>query len=556
MRHGLSQLSLSSPHRFSEIVQPEHIPSATVIPHPELPDTPAYKVQVLQPAPSPLPRSTFASPAASIAPTPRSEPILIERILTVSEVTTIFLKSLLKSAEDFLGKSVEGVVISVPSIFTDIQRIALEKAATDAGITVLQLLDEAAAAAAVTTVIPSENSERTQHDRNQLIVDFGASSVSLALLSIRQGLAYVLASSNTKSSSAEHIDKELIKFFSADFTKKTKIPLAVCPATSPTDQRAEAKLRLAIEHTKRTISASPGAATCSVESLKEGIDYTGSINRMRFNILASSVYTTVANEIKSLLSSAAIDSHDVDEIVYIGGTSCLPGLDERLQLIVGFREDVETPFARGTVVGGGVGDPTTILARGCAMQAILLNSLGGSHEDNELKAAFESGSKAAEVKALTKTIGILFPDDLDEHKEVGGTWIPIVQKETALPVRRVVSFEAGLTDASKRIAFEVWEVNEGIRIESSKPENLEDDDDDNENEVETKYRTVKKETLLGVIDTVAKLGIQTKGKSSKAGKWFTHLEVHIIVGIEGDVEVEVREIGEGRLVERLRVPAL
>ena len=79
--------------------------SAAVIQHPEQPDVPAYRVQVLQPAPSPLPPSSkINTPAASIAPTPRNEPTPVERILTPSEVTSIFLKSLLKSAEDFLGR--------------------------------------------------------------------------------------------------------------------------------------------------------------------------------------------------------------------------------------------------------------------------------------------------------------------------------------------------------------------------------------------------------------------------------------------------------------------
>jgi len=91
--------------------------------------------------------------------------------------------------------------------------------------------------------------------------------------------------------------------------KRPKSP-TVCPSSPPVDQRAEAKLRLAIEHTKRTISASPGAATCSVESLKDGMDYIGIINRMRFDMLGSPIYTAVAKE---LLASAAIDPHDVDD---------------------------------------------------------------------------------------------------------------------------------------------------------------------------------------------------------------------------------------------------
>ncbi|KAF8896742.1 Hsp70 protein-domain-containing protein [Gymnopilus junonius] len=547
--------------KFSEIPQSEHISSAPVIQHPDLPDTAAYKVQVLQPAPSPLPpASNIGTPAASHAPTPRSEPTPTERILTVSEVTSIFLKSLVQSAEDFLGKAIQGAVITVPATFTDAQRAALQKAASDAGINVLQLLDDAAAAAATTTT-PLWTGENLRPDRTQLLVDVGCSAVSLTLLSVREGLSYILASSSIPDIGADKIDDKLIKFFATDFTKKTKIPLTVCPApaNSPADQRAEAKLRLAIEHTKRTISASPGAATCSVESLKEGMDYTGSVNRMRFDMLASPIYASVASEVVKLLASAAVDSHDVDEVVYIGGTGSLPGLDDRLVLEVGLREGVETPFARGTVVGGGVGDPTTILARGCAYQAALIDSLSDSSEEKELKEAFTRGHKASDVKATTKTLGVLFPNSLEGNKELGGTWIPIVYKETALPVRRVVQFDAELTEASKRLAFEVWEVSEGIRVEKivpPAPSPPSDEDDEELEEIEVKYRVVTKDTLLGAVDTQAKLAVQTKGKSKDAGKWFTTVEVQFVVGIKGDVEVEVSEKGEGGVVERLHVSSL
>jgi heat shock protein 1/8 len=65
------------------------------------------------------------------------------------------------------------------------------------------------------------------------------------------------------------MDDKLIKFFATDFTKKNT-PLKVCPSTNISlNKRSEVKLRVAIEHTKRTISASPGAATCFDESLKD-----------------------------------------------------------------------------------------------------------------------------------------------------------------------------------------------------------------------------------------------------------------------------------------------
>ena len=544
--------------RFSEIHQSQPTTSAPVIQHPHLSDEPAYKVQILQPAPKPLPNShaasALATPVASHAPTPRSEPIAAERILSVSDVATIFIKSLIQSAQDFLGKKVQGAVITVPATFTDAQRTAFEKAATDAGVDVLQLLDEAGAAAATTTTdIWSSN---LQADRTQLVVDLGSSSLSLTLLSIREGLTYVLASSHSSDIGGDQIDDKLIKFFATDFTKKTKTPLIVCPSTDISDKRAEAKLRLAIEHTKRTISASPGAATCSVESLKDGMDYTGSINRMRFDMVVNAVYIAVASAVSALLADAGVDAHNIDEIVYVGGTTCLPGLDDCICLSGGFREEIETPFSRGTVVGGGIGDPTTILARGCAFQAALISSIKDS--EAELREAFCRETKMNEVKATTRTLGVLFPNNSQEDKEVGGTWIPVIQKETALPARRIVSFDVELTDDSKRIAFEVWEVKEGIRVEKIiPPKSDEDEDEDEEDEIEVKHKTLSKEVLLGAIETNAKLGIQIKGKSKDKGKWFTRVEVQFVIGIDGNLEVDLKEVGAGLdgATVQLSVPA-
>ncbi|TFK33773.1 Hsp70 protein-domain-containing protein [Crucibulum laeve] len=536
--------------KFSEIPQSTLNISAPVIQHPDLADEPAYKVEVLQPAPSPLPISHHTSnvntPAASNINTPRSEPIPATRVLSVSEVTTIFLQSLLQSAEDFLGKKVQGAVITIPTWFDTTQRAALAKAASDAGIPVLQLLEEAGAAAGTTTTPDWSSDADLPQDRTQLIIDVGASSVNLTLLSLRSGLSYVLASSTTPNLGGDLIDDRIIKHFATEFTKKTKVPLTVCPATDAADKRAEAKLRLAIEHTKRTVSASPGAATCSVESLKDGVDFTGSINRLRFDMVARPVYQSIVDAVSALLSGAAVDPHDVNEIVYVGGTASLPGLDEHICLTGGFHEDISTPFARGTVVGGGEGDPTTILARGSAAQAALVSSLGGE-DVKELKAAVIGEGDANLVRATTKTVGALFPSSAAEDKELGGVFVPLIQKETALPVRRIIELAVAVP-ASSKFAFELWEVVEGFRTEKVKPPKLSDDegdDDDDEEEIEVKHRTLTKGTFLGSVVLDAKL----------AQKGTTTVQIQAIVDIDGDLEVDTREKGEGGATNTLKVAA-
>ena len=551
--------------RFSEL--PKDRPtssSAPVIQHPDIPDTPAYKVQVLLPAPSPLslpassvqtPR-TNNTPAASQLATPRSEPIPGERILTPADVTTLFLRSLLQSAEAFLGKPVDGAVLTVPGWFAPAQMDALQEAASAAGIRVLQLLEDAGAAAlcaASNTGTTTAQSSGVGPDRTQLVVDLGASSLSLSLLAVRQGLFHHLTppAHHLEDAGGDAIDDRLLKFFAKDFTKKTSVQLKVAPAASDAvaDLRAEARLRLALLHTKRTIAASSfgggsSTATCAVESLKDGLDYTGSINRLRFDMEAAPIYGTVVARAGELLQRAGLNWVQVDEVVYAGGSACLSGLDAALAGHLG--EDATTPFVTGTVAGGGIGDPTTILARGAALQARLLAGIAGGTgvEDERVGKAFERGSELVGVKATARTIGVLFPESA-ESGGLGGQWIGGIQTETAVPARRTYSLEVDLggeyvQGGEKLVGLEVWEVREGVKIEKVTPPKEEDEEEEEEEEeaVEVAEKTITKEVYLGALTVRARQG------RKRGSGWRASIEVQFLIGASGQLEVSAYETGK------------
>lgn len=526
-------------HRFSEIPKDQPIVSAPVIQHPEQPDVAAYKVEILQPAPAPLPTSSVKSssntPAASVLPTPRSEPTPAERILTVHEVTSLFLGSLIQSAQDFLGHKVDGAVIVVPSWFDESARAAVEAAAEDAGVKVMQLLDEAGAGSLVTLTAPVDGLDA---DRTALLVDLGQSSLSLSALSFRHGLIYAIKSTHDANVNGEQIDTKLVKHFAKEFTKKTKTPLTVAPSTENADKRAEAKLRLALEHTKRTISASVGAASCSVESLKDGVDFTGSINRMRFDMEARSVYDSVVRAAINLLESAGLEPLHVDEIIYIGGAAALPGLDETF-FAKGFPESTITPFTAGTVIGGGVGDPTTLLARGAAQQARLLAEVAA--EDAQLHDAFQPGREHASVHASAKTIGIILPEADAGSEGLGGQWIVGVPRETPLPYRRIVQFDCDLGESAEHtIGMELWEVDESVKVEkiAPPPREADEDDEDEEEEEEMREKLVTKEKQLGAL--VLKAEHATKEK----GRWKTRVQVQFVVSHTGGVVLTAGEVSK------------
>lgn len=560
--------------------------TGTLVQHPDDPSVPAWKLEVLQPVPSPLPQSVTshpstarASPNPSALATPASEPLSGTRYVTPLEATTLFLRSLAQSAEDFLGKPLTGAVVTVPSHFTPPQRLALLQAAKNASVPVLQLLDEAGAAA-LTTLSPTWSpSDALPQDRTQLIIDVGHSSTTLTLVALRGGLIVPLSSS-THAIGGHTLDALLLKHFCTEFTKKTKTAL---DPKDPSDARSVQKLLLALEHTKRTISASPAAASLSIESLKDGIDFTTTINRMRFDLLARPFYTAVSAAVTALLggSQPPTDATAVDEIVYVGGTASLPGLDEHLVIACGFKEEVEDAFKRGDVVGGGVGDPTTILSRGCAYQALLVNELveevGEGRERDLLQAFEEKGDVGARgklggVSLTSRTVGLVFPSAagvengtanpgkslVDElTKSAGGTYVPLILKETPLPARRVLDLTliippdyASQSEGEKKIVMELWEVEEGVKVERRKPlreidEDEADEEDEEEEEEEVKHDIVNKVSLLGVLEVPVR---QEKGKKGKPGGDAVRVQVSGIRSLEGGLVVEAGQAGLGKAV--------
>jgi heat shock 70kDa protein 1/2/6/8 len=467
-------------------------------------------------------------------------------------VTTLFLRSLLQSAEAFLGKPVDGAVLTVPGWFAPVQMDALQEAASAAGIRVLQLLEDAGAAAlcvATNTSATTTTTAQSSGPDTQLVVDLGASSLSLSLLSVRQGLFHHLTppAHHLEDAGGDAIDDRLLKFFAKDFTKKTSVQLKVAPAASDAvaDLRAEARLRLALLHTKRTIAASSfgggsSTATCAVESLKDGLDYTGSINRLRFDMEAAPIFATVVARASELLQRAGLDWVQVDEVVYAGGSACLSGLDAALAARLG--EDATTPFVTGTVAGGGIGDPTTILARGAALQARLLAGIAGGTgvEDERVRKAFERGSELVGVEATARTIGVLFPEAA-ESGGLGGQWIGGIKAETAVPARRTYALEVDLGEyvqgGEKLVGLEVWEVKEGVKVEKVKPPQDEDEEEEEET-VEVAERTISKEVYLGALAVRARQG--RKGGSG----WRASIEVQFLIGASGRLEVSAYETGK------------
>lgn len=230
-----------------------------------------------------------------------------EEILTVSQVTAKFLGTLYKSAADFLGRRVDAAIFTVPHHFTDKEKNAIRKASEACGVKVEQFIPEVAAAAISYGLTTPASDTYSVGDRNILFLDVGASSTTASVVASRLGLLSILSSVRDPMLGGDQIDEKLVDHFAKEFTKKTKAKFDM------NDHRALTKLRLEVEQTKRTLSAST-SATIAIESLSDGLDFSGNVNRTRLDLLCSSIYGAIVNRAEEAVKQAGLDPVQIHEV--------------------------------------------------------------------------------------------------------------------------------------------------------------------------------------------------------------------------------------------------
>ncbi|WVW78872.1 hypothetical protein I302_100835 [Kwoniella bestiolae CBS 10118] len=498
----------------------DEVDHTTILTAPLLADstTPAYTVDILIPPPAtktPNPRSAAASGTATPNPA-ASQPIPSTKTITVPEVTSLFLSTLLTSATDFLGTKPTACVISAPTWFTPAQHDALRKAAEDAGIAVLQVLDEAAAALVGYRV--GDAGENEKRDKKVVVLDMGETSLAISVIQVSEGQYTVLNKGRDDKLGGREFDNLLLKHFSKEFTKKTKVALDLpCgPDASAADKRADAKLVLAVEHTKRSLSASSGAATCAVESLKDGYDLSSSINRLRFDGLASGVYRQVGNKLTEVVKEAGLDLAEIDEILLAGASTLFTGLQQHLSLLVSPTTPVTSTI-----------DPSEVIAIGCALQALHLETL-----EDGLKVDDVLNSIKDKVDVTSQPIGLVLPGS--ESEEVAAV---IVDAGAPLPVRRRVALP--VKGVSGKVALELWEGKHEVKItkvERPPIEKTDDDDEDEEDEEEEEEEDEEIKTpMTKKVKVLGGVQVEVKGEGE--------LVLEVIVQRNGGLTVKAWQEG-------------
>ncbi|KAF3765035.1 HSP70-domain-containing protein [Cryphonectria parasitica EP155] len=443
--------------------------------------------------------------------------------LSVSEVSTRYLRRLVQSASDYLGKKVTSAVVTVPTNFNDAQKAALVKVAKDADLEVLQLIADPVAAVLAYDARPESVAEAGVKDKIVVVADLGGTRSDVAVIASRGGMYTVLATAHDYEFAGYALDKVLMEHFAKEFIKKHK--------TDPRENtRSLAKLKFEAEATKKALSLGTNASF-SVESLADGIDFASTINRLRYEMVARPVFEGINRLVEGVVKKAGLDVLDVDEVIMSGGTSHTP----RIAANMGYIFPASTAVLAPSTIASAI-NPSELVARGAALQASLIQEFEADDIEQSVHPAVTT------VKHITNAIGVLTLSQDSSDEEV---FTPIVAPETAVPARRTVHVD-GPKDGGD-VLIKIVEGNTHIKVTQpepkaaaeEKPKKDADDDEDDDSDFdddEDEEEQEKREKVWKTGATLAEAAIRGVKKGAK-------VEVTINVSADLGVTVALREVG-------------
>merc|ERR1711981_294407 len=189
------------------------------------------------------------------------------------------------------------------------------------------------------------------------------------------------------------------------------------------DKRAIQKLRREVERAKRALSAT-AAARVEIESLFDGVDFTETLTRARFEELNMDLFKKTLGPVKKVMEDSSFKKTQLDEIVLVGGSTRIPKVQQLVK-----------DFFNGKEPNKGI-HPDEAVAFGATVQGGILSSETNEKLDNLL---------LLDVTPLS--LGI---------ETVGGVMTKLIEKNSVIPTKKSQVFPT-YQDQQTAVSIQVFQ---------------------------------------------------------------------------------------------------
>lgn len=254
------------------------------------------------------------------------------------DILSTMLAKMRAMASAFIGEGVKKAVMSVPSHFNAIQRHLVKEASKAAGLEVLRIVDEPTLAG-VSYALRSD-----PRARKVFIVDIGGGSTSASLLTVDDTIVEVNATGGEAHLGGNKLDRLMVEHVTREFTSKHQQDIT-------TNARAVLRVLSACEQAKRTLSVSP-TARIEIDCLIGDIDFSTTITRAQFEVMCEDHFQKVIEVLEQVVRDAEVANREVDDLVFVGGSSWIPKLRDLVSKFFGGKELTVIDSANVCTVSG------------------------------------------------------------------------------------------------------------------------------------------------------------------------------------------------------------